>query len=60
MLFYSCFTVNNTAMQYTHNILFNAHCHVVDLIHTVGVNQSLLKGINNQHIMYSFSIVAMR
>ena len=37
-LFYYCFTVNNATMQYTRNILFNAHCHVVDLIHTVGVN----------------------
>ena len=40
-LFYLCgdFTiVNNAAMQYTCNILFNAHCHVVDLILTVGIN----------------------
>ena len=37
-LFYCCITVNNATMQYTRNILFNAHCHVVDLIHMVEVN----------------------
>ena len=52
-MFYCCFTVNSATIQYTHNILFNAHRHVVDLIHTVG--------INNQHITLEntvlFSIV---
>ena len=35
---YSYFTVSNATMQYNRNVLFNTHCHVVDLILTVGIN----------------------
>ena len=39
-------------MQYTLDVLFNTHCHIVDLI-----SKSLLKGISNQHIRLENSVL---